>query len=161
MVLLITPAAKVQESIEVLRDACGERVVVTGSLQQAALQVRAQEYSAVVIDQALAEAGPEECDIVLQHTGTAIPDFVNFAICGIDRVARELRTALCRRQREVAIARRSAEQTLRGELKGTITALLLSCEMALKVGNLPSSAEAKIRMVCELARDVKTKLGCV
>lgn len=159
MILLVTPVVKAQNCAEALQNGCGEPVQVSCSLQQAIMQLRAQEYSAVVIDEALSSAQPDEADIVLQQIGTAVPVFVNFAICGIDRVTRELRAALCRRKREVMVARRTAEQILRSELKGTVTALLLSCEMALQVDNLPGPAEAKIRMVYELAREVRTKLG--
>jgi len=159
MILLVTPFVSAQNCAEALRNACGEAVQVNASLQQAIAQVRLQEYSVVIIDDALSSAEPDEADIVLQHIGTAVPVFVNFAISGIDRITRELRAALCRRKREVLVARRSAEQLLRSELKGTVTALLLSCEMALQVENLPTSAEAKIRMVYELAREVRTKLG--
>src|SRR5271155_4767444 len=75
--------------------------------------------------------------------GTAVPVYSNFAIHGIERVSRELRSALHRRNRELQAARREAEQTLRSELKDTITALLLSCELALDVPNLPLFAGDK------------------
>ena len=52
-----------------------------------------------------------------------------------------------------------AEQTLRSELKDTITALLLSCELALDVPNLPLFAETKMRAVDALAKEMRTKLG--
>jgi len=47
---------------------------------------------------------------------------------------------------------------LRNELKGTVTALLLSCEMALQAPNLETSAEAKMRAVYELAQEMRAKL---
>ena len=78
--------------------------------------------------------------MVLQHVGTAIPVYVNFAICGMERVVRELRAALHRRKREVLLARQGAEQGLRNELKDTITAILLSCELALQTPNLQATA---------------------
>ena len=159
MILLITPATRVQECAEALQKATNENVLVAAALQEAGLQLRTQEFSAVVIDQSVVEAEPDESDVVLQHLGGAVPVYVNFAISSVERVTRELRTALCRRKREVLVARRSAEQSLRNELKGTLTAMLLSCEMALKVEHLPSSAEAKIRMVYDLAREVRSKLG--
>jgi len=74
-------------------------------------------------------------------------------------VIRELRSALRRRAREVLVARQEAQQTLRHELRETITALLLSCEMALQVPELPPIAEAKMRSVHELAGEMREKLG--
>ena len=80
------------------------------------------------------------------------------SISGIERVARELRAALNRHKREIVVARKSAEQTLRNELKGTLTALMLSCELALQAPDL-IAAEAKVRQVYELALEMRTKLG--
>jgi hypothetical protein len=59
----------------------------------------------------------------------------------------------------VLVARREAEQALRSELRNTITALLLSCEVALAVPNLPILAETKMKAVDSLAREMRTKLG--
>jgi len=57
------------------------------------------------------------------------------------------------------IARQGAQQALRDELKDTVTALLLSCEMALQVPDLPSIAEDRMRTGVELAREMRKKLG--
>jgi hypothetical protein len=83
---------------------------------------------------------------------------VNFAITKTERVVRELRTALLRRKKEVTLLRQGAQQALRNELKDPVTALLLSCEMALQVPNLQGAAEAKIRTVYQLAQVVRNKL---
>jgi hypothetical protein len=74
-------------------------------------------------------------------------------------VARELRSALQRREREVLRAKKEAEQVLRLRLTDTITALMLSCELALQVSNLPESAESRLHMIGALAREVSAKLG--
>jgi hypothetical protein len=47
---------------------------------------------------------------------------------------------------------------LQSELTGTVTALLLSCEMALKVEHLPAAAESKMRAAYDLAQELKEKL---
>lgn len=158
MILLITPSQRAQECAQAFQEATGETTQCAASLRQAANQLRSQEYSAVVIDQSLLGAEPAEGDLVLQHIGTAIPVYVNFAISGMERVVREVRAALCRRKREVLVARQAAEEALRSELKGTMTALLLSCEMALCVPDLSSAAEAKIRAIHELACQMRSKI---
>jgi hypothetical protein len=89
--------------------------------------------------------------MVLEHIGTAIPVHVNFAISAMDRVVRDLRAALHRHKREVLLLRQEIHQGIRNELK-TVTAILLSCEMALQVPNLPSAAEIKMRSVRDLAQ---------
>lgn len=158
MILLITPSAKAQECIPALQEVTSEPTHAANSFRQAATLLRAQEYSAVVFDQALLDAEPDESAVMLQHLGTAIPVYVNFAICGTERVVRELRSALQRRKREVAAARLAAEETFRNDLKGNITAMLLSCEMALKTPEMPQAAETKLRAVYEQALELRTKL---
>ena len=128
-------------------------------MREAVEQLRANDFSAVVIDQLLQDAEPEDADTILKHMGTAVPVYSNFAISGIERVSRELGSALHRRKRELLIARQEAEQTLRSELKDTITALLLSCEMALDVPDLPLFAETKMQAVDALAKEMRAKLG--
>jgi hypothetical protein len=107
-------------------------------------QLQAREFSAVVMDQLLLDAEPDDVETIVKHLGSAVPVYSNFAISGIERVSRELRSALHRRKRESLVARQEVEQTLRSELKDTITALLRSCEMALDVPNLPLLAGTKI-----------------
>jgi len=159
MILLITPSAKAETCAEAVRRATNEEVEIASTLRQGIVQVRTQEYEAVVIDQFLVDAEPDESDLLVQHVESGIPVYVNFAISGADRVVRELRAALSRRKKEVLVARKGAESALRSELKGSVTALLLSCEMALNVPNLPSAAEAKIRSVYDLAKEIRLKVG--
>src|ERR1700690_1921284 len=158
MILLITPSGRAQDCAQALQEATSETAHVAATLRQASTQLRAEEYSAVVVDQSLLEAEPDESEMVLQHLGTAIPVYVNFAISGIARVVRDLRVALHRRKREDLVARREAELGLRNELKGTVTALLLSCEMLLQVPDLPPAAESKMHALHQLAQDMRSKL---
>jgi hypothetical protein len=97
---------------------------------------RAQEYVAVLIDQAFLETEPVESDMVLEHIERRFRH-VNFAISAMDRVVRDLRAVLHRHKREVMLLRQEIHQGIRNELKDTVTAILLSCEMALQVPNLP------------------------
>jgi hypothetical protein len=159
MILLITSLAKAQECANALQEVAAEPVQVAATLPEAVALLQAHEFSAVVLDQVLLDAQPDEVETVLKHMGTAVPVFSNFAICGTERVARELRSALRRRNRESLVARQQAERALRSELKDTITALLMSCEMALDVPNLPLFAETKMRAVDTLAKEMRAKLG--
>jgi len=161
MILLITSSARANECAQAIQKATTDNVQVASTLQQAAAQLRSGEYTAVVIDQFLVEAEPDQSELVMQHLGTAVALHINFAISGVERLIRELRAALNRRKREALAARREAEQVLRSELKGTVTALLLSCEMALGVPNLPQTAENKLRAVYDLAREMRSKIGLI
>jgi hypothetical protein len=158
MLLVITPSAKARGCAQAIQQVTSEETHVAATLSQALAQLRAQEFVAVLIDQAFLETEPVESDMVLEHIGTAIPVHVNFAISGMDRIVRELRAALRRHKKEVLVVRQEAQQALRNELKSTVTALLLSCEMALRAPDLQSAAEAKMRTVYELAQEVRAKL---
>jgi hypothetical protein len=159
MILLITSLAKAQDCAQALQETTAEPVHVTATLPEALAQLQAHEFSAVLLDQLLLGAEPDDAETIFKHMGTAVPVFSNFAISGIERVSRELRSALHRRKRELLAARQDAGQALRSELRGSITALLLSCEMALGVPNLPLLAEAKMRAVNALAKEIRAKLG--
>lgn len=159
MILVISSLTKAQDGGRSLQDVTSETVTVCATQAEAIEKLEAQEFSAVVFDQLLLDTEPDDGEMVLKHLGTAVPVYLNFAVSSAARVARELRSALRRREREMLAARRDAEQALRHELKETATALLLSCEMALQVPDLPPPAEAKMQTVEALAREMSGKLG--
>jgi hypothetical protein len=159
MILLITPSARSRECAQAVEAATGHPTHVASTLQEAGGKLRSQEYSASIIDQFLLEAEPDESDQMLQHLGTAIPVYVNFAISGIERVVREIRTALRRRHQEEHVARQSAEREMWSELKESVTALLLSCDLALSVPGVPTPAAEKLQLMHELACQIRTRLG--
>ena len=159
MILLITSLAKVQDCARALQELTSEPINIAATLGEAVTQLQAYEFSAVVLDQLLLDAEPGGVEPIFKHMGTAVPVYSNFAISGIERVSRELRSAIHRRKRELLIARQEAELDLRRQLNGSITALLLSCEMALGVPDLPPLAETKMRAVDALAKEMRAQLG--
>ena len=74
---------------------------------------------------------------MLEHLGTAFPVYINFAVTGMERLVREVRSALHRRKREETLARSAVEDQMRSEMRETVTALLLSCELAMAVPGAP------------------------
>lgn len=158
MILLITPSARIKDCAQTLESATNHPVHTATSLQEAGSRLRAQEYVAVVIDQFLLEAEPDESEQILQHIETAVPVYLNFAISGIPRVVRETRTALARRQREEQVARQSAERAVWNELKEDVTAMLLACDLALAVPDVPVPAAEKLRSVHDLAFHIRERL---
>src|ERR1700680_3824984 len=155
MILLMTTAPNAQDCADAITQATSEPVKIAGTLGQARTLLKGDEFAALVVDQQLQDADPDETDRVLLHIGMATPVYINLAISGVERVIRELRTALHRRKRETQIARQGAEQKLRNELKDIVTALLLSCEMALQAPTLPPAATAKLLAVHDLAQEMR------
>jgi len=159
MILLITPSARGQECVASLKEATREEAHWAESLPQAMVLLREQTYSTVVLDQFLLENEPSEGDQVLEHLGTAFPVYLNFAVSGMERLLREVRSALHRRKREETQARRSVEEQIRSEVCESLTAMLLSCELAMAVPEVPAPAAEKIRLINNLAQDMRLRLG--
>ncbi len=158
MILLITTSTRAQECAAALERETSERTQVCPRLSQAARTLRSTECTALVIDQNLMEADPAAADVVLKEAATAIPVFVNFAICGLDRVVRDVRAALQRRQGERIRAVREAEANLRSQLTEALTGILLSSQLAMEVPAVPAAAQARLRSVYQLAMSMRQRL---
>jgi len=158
MILLVTTSERASECAQALNEATGEGVAVAESLPRAAALLRAEDYRAVVVDQYLLESEPHGTLTTFEHLGTAILVQVNLAITGMERLVREVRAAVQRRQREEVRARQAALAKLHSELNGTITALLLSSELALGTPDLRPAAAEKLQLIHELVKRLRQQL---
>jgi hypothetical protein len=158
MILLITPSANGQQCADSLYAATGQETHWAQTLQAGSTRLREQPYSAAVIDQFLLETEPEESDQMIEHLGTAFPVYVNFGVTGMERLLREVRSALHRRRREEGAARRAVAEQMHNQMSETLTAMLLSCELAMSVPNVPNPAAEKIRTIDNLARELRLRL---
>lgn len=158
MILLITPSERGQQCADSLQAATGEHAHWARDLQEGVTHLREQTYAAAVIDQFLLETEPEQSEQVAEHLGTAFPVHINFAVTGMERLVREVRSALHRRKREESAARRAVAEQMRSEMRETLTALLLSCELAMSVPELPDPAAERIRSIDSLARELRLRL---
>ena len=128
------------------------------TVQEATTRLRERQYSVAIIDQFLLETEPEESDQMIEHLGTAYPVYINFAVTGLDRLVREVRSALFRRNREELAARRAVAEQMQSEMRETLTVMLLSCELAMSVPDVPLLAAEKIRTIDTLAREMRLRL---
>jgi hypothetical protein len=158
MILFITSQSRGPELAKLIYEATSQETHWAQSVQQAATRLRENAYSAAVIDQFVLETEPDESDQMIEHLGTAFPVYINFAVTGLDRLNREVRSALHRRRREEAAARRSVAEQMNSEMRETLTVMLLSCELAMSVPDVPSSAAEKIRTIDTLARELRLRL---
>jgi hypothetical protein len=158
MILLTTSSARGQECADSLQAATGEETHWAQNLHEAVARLRERSYTATVIDQFLLETEPEEAEQMVEHLGTAFPVYINFAVTGMDRLRREVRSALHRRKREETAARRAVAEQMRSGFCETVTALLLSCELALAEPGVPDPAADKIRVINNLARELRSQL---
>jgi hypothetical protein len=158
MILLITPSARGQQCADSLQAATGLATHWAHNLQEASAHLREQIYATSVIDQFLLESEPEDSEQMMEHLGTTFPVYINFAVTGMERMVREVRSALHRRNREESAARRAVLEQMHSEMRETLTAMLLSCELAMSVPNVPAPAADKIRAIDNLARDLRLRL---
>ena len=121
--------------------------------------LRKGEYQALVIDETLAECDPAAADRICEAAGLAIPLQINFAVSGAARLIREIRSALHRREREQAVARRAAAAAMEVELKSTVAGLLLHSQLALSGAEVPAPVADRLRVVADLAGSLRQQLS--
>jgi hypothetical protein len=161
MILMVTGAKAGQECARVLEGALSETVELAESVRKAASLARNNDYTAIVLDDPMVETEMEALDSLLHNTGMAVPVYVNMAICSADRMVREVKSALRRHNEARLVAIRAAESLLRSEIRDAVTGILLSSELALKVPELPYDAEEKLKSVCILASQIRSRLELV
>jgi hypothetical protein len=121
--------------------------------------LRRREFSAVVVDETMAECDPSAAEAIWERAGLAIPLQINFALSGAARLIREIRAALHRREREQTLARRAAAAAIETELKTTVAGLLLHSQLALSGSEASSPIADKLRMVADLAGNLRQQLS--
>ncbi len=159
MILLVTASVHGHDCAVSLLAGAKMKVQLAPDLRSALNHLRESEYSAVVIDESLAETSPAQLEVLIKHVGTAIPVFVNLAVSRTERVVRDVVASLRRVEQERTMARHAVEWELRSQLKGDLTGILLSAQQALAVPALPTAAESKLKSVCELADRMRARLA--
>lgn len=117
------------------------------------------EFAALVVDEGVIDSDPTGADLIWEQAGLAIPVQVNFALVGTQRLAREIRLALIRRERERALAHEAAAQAIETELKSTVAGLLLHSQLALQDREMPAPLREKLRVVADLAGNLREQLA--
>jgi len=159
MILLVSPQTEVLRQSEVFSKALGQSVHSADNLEQACLLLRSQVFGAVVFDEGLIEFEHEKAEAVFQLLETAIPVYINFGISSSERSVALIRSAVVRRERDLRSARRQAQEELRNEVNDLITALLLSCELALDNSEPAQGRTERIQSIHGLALQIKGNLS--
>jgi hypothetical protein len=158
-ILMVTGFEGAQNCAAVVGAQLGMDVEVAEGRKAALAALRRREFLALVVDETMAECDPAAAEALWAHAGLAIPLQINFALSGTARLIREIRAALHRREREQALAHRAAAAAIETELKGTVAGLLLHSELALSGGEIPSSVAEKLRVVADLAGNLRRQLN--
>ena len=121
--------------------------------------LKRSEYAAIVVDEGVVDSDSSGVELIWEHAGLAIPLQINFALSGAQRLAREIRMALNRGERERALARDAAAAAIDSELKSTVAGLLLHSQLALAEREIPAPIAEKLRVVADLAGSLREQLA--
>jgi hypothetical protein len=158
-ILILTGMEGAENCAEALSSLLGVHCEVANGRRAALSALKRAEYTAVVMDEAFADSDPAGAELIWAQTGLAIPVQVNFALSGAQRLAREIRQALTRRDRELALAHEAAAAAIETELKSTVAGLLLHSQLALAEREIPPHLAEKLRVVAELAGNLRQQLS--
>jgi len=158
-ILMVTGIEGACNCAAVLETQLGMEVEVAEGRKSALAALRSHEYDAVVIDETLAACDPAAAERICERAGLAIPLQINFAVSGAARLAREIRSALHRREREQALAHRAAAAAIEGQLRGTVAGLLLQSQLALNDGAVQGSTADRLRTLVDLAGCLRQQLS--
>ncbi|WP_263357109.1 hypothetical protein [Acidicapsa ligni] len=160
-ILIVTGMEGAENCVIALTSMLGRECEAADSRKAALAALKRREYVALVIDERLADADPEGAELLWEQAGLAIPLQLSFASHGAQRLAREIRMALARREREQALARQAATEAIERELKSTVAGLLLHSELALQDRAIPAPLADKLRLMADLAWNLRQQLSPV
>jgi CheY-like chemotaxis protein len=158
-ILIVSGVEGARNCAAVVGTQLGMEVEVAEGRKAALAALRRHEFSAVVVDETLAECDPSAAEAIWERSGLAIPLQINFALSGAARLIREIRAALQRREREQGLARRAATAAIEDELKSTVAGLLLHSQLALSGSEVPASIADRLRVVADLAGHLRQQLN--
>jgi hypothetical protein len=158
-ILIVTGIEGAQNCADAVSKHLGMEVETADGRKAALTALRQKEFTAIVVDDSIAECDPASAETIWEHAGLAIPIQVNFALSGSARLIRDIRAALNRREREQSLARQAAAAAIEAELKSTVAGLLLQSELALSGSDANSPVAERLRIVANLAGNLRRQLS--
>ena len=155
-ILLIVPVMAADPTATALRTSLDIAIEATTSRHTALACLRQREYSLVLIDEGMAAEDEESTDLIYRGAGSAPVLEINFALSGVARIVRQVRSALTRRAFDRAQAQTAATLLLHNELNVTLTGLLLESQLLLR--DATPQLEPKLRHVVQLAGTLRDRL---
>ncbi len=158
-ILFVTGIEGARNCADVIGNQLEMEVAIADGRKTALALLRQREFSAVVVDETVADCDPAAAEAIWERAGLAIPIQINFAVSGAGRLVREIRAALHRREREQELARRAAAAAVESELKTTVAGLLLQSQLALSTTDAASPVAERLKIVASLAGDLRRQLN--
>jgi len=158
MILLVTGSSRGQECAAAIEQKTHQKLQIAASLNQAVGLLQAHEYDVLVLDESFQQLEAAAESMVTTHAGMAVPIYVNLSLHGAERVALEVNRGLQRLVEERLASMRAAENLLRNELRGEVTAILLNSELALRERPLSPGVAQKLQIMHDLATKMRQRL---
>ena len=158
-ILIVTGIEGAENCVAALSRLLEHTCELANGRKAAIIALKRGEYAAVVLDEGIVDTDPAGADLIWEHTALAVPVQVNFALAGAQRLAREIRMALNRRERELALSHEAATQAIQMELKSTLSGLLLHSQLALADHEVSPPLAEKLRIVADLAGSLRQQLS--
>lgn len=158
MILFVSRAAISREDTAWVSQQTGIELCVAASLDEAFQMLHGARCRVVVVDAGLVEIDPKGVDQLLFENPAALPIFPNLAVCGPERLVCEIKAALRRGEKESQRAADCARREFRSDLKDSVTALLLNCDLTLQLPSLTIEIGRKINLLHDLATKMRDQL---
>jgi len=158
-VLIVTGMEGAENCAATLTKLLGVECEVAQGRKAALNSLKRNEYAAVVVDEGYIDTDAQGAELIWENSGLAVPVQIKFALTGAQRLAREIRMALNRRERERALAREAAAATFERQLKSTLAGLLLHSQLALADREVTPPLAQRLRVVADLAGSLREQLG--
>jgi signal transduction histidine kinase len=157
-VLIVTGMEGAENCASSLSTILGLHCEAVSGRRAALAALRHTEFAVLVVDESMANIDPVAVEMIWSQAGLAIPLEVNFALSGAQRLAREIRMALRRSERERALAHEAATAAMESELKTTVAGLLLHSQLALQHSEISGTLAERLQLVADLAGSLRQQL---
>jgi hypothetical protein len=147
--LLIAPEQAADAVAAALRRGLDAEVELATTRRAGLACLRRREYTLVLLEDSLVAADPESADLLYHAAGAAPALEIHCVLSSVERIVRQVRSALMRRDRDRSQAIAAATERLQHELGATLTGILLESQLALREAN--PRLQPKLQHVVDLA----------
>lgn len=157
-VLLVSARPGVENLAATLSEGALVVIEVARSRRAAVAALRRQPFTAVIVDVGLQVNEVTQTEMVWQNVGAAVPLELNLSVLKTGAVILLLRSVLGRRSGVEALLREHVTRSMAGDLRSTVTGMLLQADLGLSDRTLPSTLEQRFRQLRLMADDLRIRL---
>jgi hypothetical protein len=154
--LLVAPALLGEPVADAIRLRLDLEVELVPTASAAMACLRRGEYGFILLEESLTTGNPDTADLLYEASRGALLIEINFVLTNTERIIRQVRYAMMRREQDRKHARTAVVSQLNGELNTTLTGLLLESQLALREAH--PEMQPKLRNIVGLASELRNRL---